>query len=59
MNDEIVGHFGRCLIKQFTLGKPIRFGLNELALYNSSGYTCKFFVYQGDSSTTIEDPLGE
>ena len=58
IDEKIVGYYGRHPIKQFIRGKPIRFGFKEWALCSSSGYTYKFSVYQGASSTPREHPLG-
>ena len=47
VDEKIVGYYGRHPIKQFIRGKPVRFGFKEWALCSTSGYTYKFFVYQG------------
>ena len=47
VDEKIVGYYGRHPIKQFVRGKPVRFGFKEWALCSTSGYTYKFFVYQG------------
>ena len=58
IDEKIVGYYDRHPIKQFIRGKPIRFGFKEWALCSSSGYTYKFSVYQGASSTPREQLLG-
>ena len=47
VDEKIVGYYGQHPIKQFVRGKPVRFGFKEWALCSTSGYTYKFFVYQG------------
>lgn len=46
-DESMIKYFGRCGLKQFIKGKPIRFGYKVWCLNAENGYLVAFEVYQG------------
>lgn len=51
IDEMMVKYFGRCALKQFIRGKPIRFGIKLWALCSSFGYLFHFDIYCGKNET--------
>lgn len=47
VDEAMEPYYGRCSMKQFIRGKPIRFGYKFWCLTTSSGYLIKFIPYTG------------
>lgn len=54
VDEMIVRYYGHNGLKQFVLGKPIRFGYKFWALCAANGYWSSIFIWEKNQSMTVE-----
>jgi hypothetical protein len=60
IDESMVAYYGRCSLKQFIRGKPIRFGYKKWTFAGSSGFCYRSALYMGRDAKNVRGniPLG-